>query len=414
MDRKRLKVLLSAYACEPGKGSEPGVGWNLALQVARYHDVTVITREDNRPHIEGELASRPVTNLQFVYFDFNRRGFGGSVLGTNARYYWWQLGAYRVARKLHQTKAFDLVHHVTYARYWSPSLMFRLRIPFVWGPVGGGESTPRALRRSLHISARSTELMRDVARWAGEHDPLVRATAKWAVVALATTEETADRLRVLGAKRVVVHPNVGLSDQECERLSSIDRSKESTIKFLSVGRLIHTKGFDIGLRAFAQARIPGAEYLIIGDGPERRYLESVARQLDVERQVRFLGARPRVEVLQHLTSAQALVHPSLHDSGGFVCAEAMAAGIPVICLDTGGPGYLVPCEAGIKVNATLESNTIELLADAMRIVANNPQLRETLGRHGRRYVRQNLTWEAHGCYLAELYQEVVSQSNGSS
>ena len=52
----RLRVLISAYACEPGKGSEPEVGWQWALQMARFHDVTVLTRTNNREAIEKELV----------------------------------------------------------------------------------------------------------------------------------------------------------------------------------------------------------------------------------------------------------------------------------------------------------------------------------------------------------------------
>src|SRR6185436_1448985 len=68
---KRLKVLMSAYACEPGKGSEPEVGWQWALQMARFHDVTVLTRANNRPAIETALreleGKQPLP--RFVYHD---------------------------------------------------------------------------------------------------------------------------------------------------------------------------------------------------------------------------------------------------------------------------------------------------------------------------------------------------------
>ena len=57
---KRLKVLISAYACESGKGSESGVGWNMVSEMAKYHDIWVMTRANNRPVIEAEQAKNPV------------------------------------------------------------------------------------------------------------------------------------------------------------------------------------------------------------------------------------------------------------------------------------------------------------------------------------------------------------------
>ena len=53
----RLRVLLIAYACEPGRGSEPGTGWNMAIALSEHHDVTVITRANNREAIECHLGN---------------------------------------------------------------------------------------------------------------------------------------------------------------------------------------------------------------------------------------------------------------------------------------------------------------------------------------------------------------------
>jgi hypothetical protein len=72
-----LKLLMSAYACEPGKGSEPGVGWRWALEAARLgHEVWTLTRENNRPGIEAALAGLGAglaSRLHFVYYDLPPR-----------------------------------------------------------------------------------------------------------------------------------------------------------------------------------------------------------------------------------------------------------------------------------------------------------------------------------------------------
>ena len=69
---ERLKILLSAYACEPGRGSEQGVGWNWARQMAKEHEVWVVTRANNRMPIETALAWDPLPNAHFVYYDLPR------------------------------------------------------------------------------------------------------------------------------------------------------------------------------------------------------------------------------------------------------------------------------------------------------------------------------------------------------
>ena len=139
-----MKLLISAYACEPGRGSEAGVGWNCVLQAARFHEVWVLTRKNNREPIENALQTDPLENVRFVYFDLPRwsRFWKRRTRGLQLYYYLWQIGAYFVARKLHRRVGFDLTHHVTFVNYWLPSLLPLLPVPFLWGPVGGGESAP--------------------------------------------------------------------------------------------------------------------------------------------------------------------------------------------------------------------------------------------------------------------------------
>jgi hypothetical protein len=141
-----VRVLVSAYACEPGKSSEPGVGWNWVRQIARFNEVWVVTRANNRPPIEAALAKDPIPNVHFVYFDLPAWARFWKKRGYNVRpyYYLWQLGVYFVVRKLHRHVVFELVHHVTFVNYWLPSFLAILPVPFVLGPVGGGESAPRA------------------------------------------------------------------------------------------------------------------------------------------------------------------------------------------------------------------------------------------------------------------------------
>jgi glycosyltransferase involved in cell wall biosynthesis len=215
---------------------------------------------------------------------------------------------------------FDLVHHVTFVKYWAPSFMPLLPLPFVWGPVGGGDVTPPALWRGLSWRGKLYETFRELARWLGEHDPFVRFAARHSALALAVTPRTAERLRRLGAPRVEMFPQCGLNDEEIRRLGSLVMPPAEPVRFLSVGQLLHHKGFDLGLRAFHRANIPGARYWIVGEGPERSRLRDLARNLGISRQVRFLGQLSREDALDRIGRCHILVHPSLHDSGGWVRA----------------------------------------------------------------------------------------------
>lgn len=410
---KRLQVLVSAFYCVPGLGSEEGVGWNLPKEIAKHHEVWVVTRAANRSRIEAEIARNPVSpTLHIVYYDLPtwlRWWAHGIYLERHLYYYLWQVCIYFLARQLHREVGFDLVHHVTFVKYWIPNFLALLPIPFVWGPVGGGESVPKAFWHDFSFRGRIHDAVRAISRWLLEHDPFLRLTTRRSVLAQAATRETADRMRKLGARDVQVFPAIGLPTEEIEQLSRYPVAESFPIRLISIGRLLYFKGFDLGLLAFARTQLPEVEYWIVGDGPERRRLEVLARRLGKEDRVRFWGTLPRDKTLAKLGECHILVHPSLRDSGGYVLLEAMAAGRAVICLDLGGSAVQVTEETGSKIAASNPEQVVFDLANSIAYLAHSPEVRIRMGEAGKRRVRETYDWVTKGRYWAELYEEILNQ-----
>jgi len=408
-----MKILVSAYACEPGCGSEEGAGWNAISALAKSYETWVLTRTIFRSAIEAELSHHPIPSLHFIYFDpfgwtEDWRGQQGVV---QLHYYLWQIQAYFKARPLHQQMGFDIVHHVTYGKFWSPSFLALLPIPFIWGPVGGGEQAPKSFWADFSLRGQVYEILRDLAQRLGEQDPFTRITARRSVSALATTEESLQRLSKLGAKNVQVFPQTGLPKLEIDRLAQYRIPENSSIKFISMGRLLHWKGYHLAVRALSRAKLPGVEYWLLGDGPERERLEALAEALGVKSQVKFWGNLPREQSLSKLGECHVLLHPSLHDSGGLTCLEGMAASRPVICLDLGGPATQVTQETGIKVPASNPEQAVQGLAEAMTRLADDSELRMRLGRASQKRVQEVYDWEVKGQVWTQLYKEVLAQKH---
>lgn len=409
---KRLKVLISAYTCEPGKGSEPGVGWNVVQQVSRFHEVWVLTRTDRRAEIEPELAKHPLPNVHWIYYElpwilrFYRKGTRLQSL----HYYLWQYGAYFAARQAHRQHRFDLTHHVTYVRYWTPSSLSLLRLPFIWGPVGGGESAPRSFYKTLTPRGRFFEFLRDLARGVAHFDPMVHFTARRATVGLATTRETSEKMRQVGCKNIQISSALTLLEDERALLNALPARQAAPFRLVSLGRLIDWKGFHLGLMAFAELlrTHPDSEYWVIGSGKQQPYLESLIQSLGIGHRVKLWGALPRAQTMATLAECDVLVHPSLHDSGGLVCLEAMAAARPVICLDLGGPGVQVTPETGFALPATTPEQAVRDLTRAMAQLADDPDLRRRMGEAGQRRVADVFDWNVKGEQLNALYQDVAA------
>ena len=132
-------ILASAYAINPYKGSEDGMGWNFVLQIAKYNQVIAITRENNRPHIENYIAENPnalYQQIQFLYFDlpYWMRFWKKAGRGAMLYYLLWQ---YAIVNFIKQKNLhFDIVHNLNFHNDWTPSFLWKLEKPFVWGPIG--------------------------------------------------------------------------------------------------------------------------------------------------------------------------------------------------------------------------------------------------------------------------------------
>jgi glycosyltransferase involved in cell wall biosynthesis len=412
---RQLKILLSAYACEPGRGSEPGVGWHTAKEIAQHHQVWVLTSNTHKVAIEGELSTNPIPNLHFVYLD----PFGWvydwsqqkrlSLWDVHLHCYLWQIRALSIAKRLHKEIKFDISHHVTYVKYAIPSFLWLLPIPFIWGPVGGAETAPKAFWQDFNLRAKTYEYLRNLMHRIGEIDPFVHLTARKSDITWVTTEQTAKPIRRMGGKNVDVVVESGLTQSEIEELALLPLPDRSLIRFISMGRLLHWKGFHLGLKAFAKAQIADAEYYFLGDGPELERLQVIARNYGISDRVKFLGQLSRQEALRRLGESHVLVHPSLHDSGGWVCLEAMASGRPIICLDLGGPGVQVTPDTGFKISAQSPEQVIEDIAKVMIQLSKTPELIEQKSQAGKKRVLEEFSWQSRSRFLVRTYRELLSK-----
>lgn len=409
-----LKVLISAYSCQPGLGSEPGVGWNTISQVSRLHEVWVLTAAEQREAIEAELAQNPMPNVHWNYVDvpdWLTRSWKKGERGRRIHYGLWQYWAYLKGKQLHQQIGFDIVHHITFVSYWTPSYLALLDVPFVWGPIGGGDSTPRVFYSTLSWKSRRNEFLRDSVRMIAHHlDPFVRLTASHAAIALPTTERTADKVRSLGARDVRVTSEVALAHEDIELLNAPRvRQGDEPFRVVSLGRLLGWKGYHLGIQAFAQLQksVPASEYWIVGTGPENDRLKMLAETLGVVDKVRFMGNVPREEAFRLLTQADVFLHPSLHDTGSWVCLEAMAAGLPVVCLHLAGPATLITDETGFRVPVSSLKQSINDLGLALLQLAQEPELRQRMSTAGRERIRANFDWNSKGEQFDRIYRELV-------
>jgi glycosyltransferase involved in cell wall biosynthesis len=279
--------------------------------------------------------------------------------------------------------------------------MGALGIPFIFGPVGGGETMPAKLRRGLPWASRFRESLRNFGNAMVKVDPLMHFTFSRASVIACTTNETRQRIPARFHHKCIVLQTIGVDvdDRPIAQVPATDGPR-----FLFVGRLLYWKGLHLVLRALAEVRecLPSVRLKVIGEGSDLPWLKRVAEQCGVADIVDWIPWMPREEIFREYHNNTAFVFPSLHDSGGLVVLEALAAGLPVICLNLGGPGANVNSSCGVIVEATHsdEGTVRRSLAEAMIALASKPELRDALVSNCVPRARQ-LSWEraVEGLYV---------------
>jgi len=407
---RRKRILLSAFACEPYKGSEPEVGWQWAMQMARFHDVTVFTQTKYQPVVESGLKDLPANQPkpEFAYFDLHPvlqklQEFG---LGLRIYYVLWQKRAQAEIRRMHEKKPFDLLHHVTFAAFRYPAAIWGHGVPCIWGPVGGIESVPPPLLPWRHPVWLVVEAFRNFSNFvqASRYNQLPKRAAASDRV-LVSTAEMHRALAKLGFESQLM-PTIGLKTGELP-FRSHERGP-GPLRLLYVGKLIMLKGIDLALKALSISGT-NATLTLIGTGNYLSAAKQLTKEFGLENRVFFRGQLTRDQVLALYPEFDVMIFPSLHDTGGYSVIEAMFNEVPVICLDCGGPAMAVQPGCGIKVPIGVRKQVTEGLASAIRQYDQDRQLLFAHGKAARKSILEHYDWDQKGIQMNEVYEQVLTR-----
>jgi len=426
----KLRVLACAFACDPegrsGHGAgEDQLGWNLINQLSRWCELWVLSHPNNRPGVESALAKRPNPALHFHYLRLptwleclSKHHKGGIQIYS----YLWQMAAYLAGRRLHREFHFDVFHHMTYANDWMASFIGAcLRIPFVRGPGGGADRTPRAFLKEYCFGDRLWERFRSLGQWLLRQDPFFRIGEHRARAILVCNREALKRVPQKHRSKATVFPVIGVSSSDLVATVRVERPAK-TFRVVSAGKLLYWKGFGLVIKAFKAFldthTTPGVEQkpelIIVGDGPEFPRLRALARRLGLQGDVRFDGWLPHDEVLARMRSCDVFLYASLRDGGGAVVVEALAAGLPVVCLDLGGPGMHVTEGCGIKVEAECPEQAVRDLAAALARLYQDKGLRHRMGKSARERAQRDYHWDRLGDRMLEIYEHALGRELGTT
>lgn len=425
----RKRIFVSAYACEPGLGSEIGVGWHWVLEMSKYFDLWVLTRRSNMPNINAWLAENPdFSNINFIYYDLPKwaRFWKKGLRGVRLYYILWQLCSNNIVKRTMIENNISIFHHLTYGNaLWNVS-RYGSKQTFIWGPVGGLETIPENFSRHYDTKCRIIEKFRRFAVACAKLNVGFYYRCKQADIILCKTEHTLKRIPQRFAAKAILFTDVAAdviahSDAAINMAADVtahsdiingsnlpaahnasSNSIDKAINFISVGRLDAWRGFDLVLEAFALARKQNNRLTltVVGDGNDKGRLLSIVDKLDISSSVSFTGNVPMSEYKSLMHTADVVVNAALKEGAVTVSFDAVSLGKPLICLDTTGYTHCFSEKYAVIIPILERDVVIDKIKDAMLTLANNEQ-RYQMSLNALN-ASSSLSWQNHGKQFRDI------------
>lgn len=401
------KIFISAYACEPGLGSEIGVGWHWVLEMSKYFDLWVLTRESNRLSIEPWIAEHPeFAHIHWLYFDLPKwaRFWKKGLRGVRTYYNIWQLCTNSLVRRTMQENNIKVFHHLTYGNVLWKVSSYGQRQVFIWGPVGGLETIPAEFSR--HYSWRS-RIIEGIRRLSVKMLPLNRgflARCSRADLILCKTEITRNLIPAQYRNKAVLFTDVAV-DSTSQKFQN--KTENGVTRFLVVGRLDAWRGFDLAIEAMADAvkKNPHIHLTILGKGNDETRLRKLVAQRGLNEWLTFAGSVSMKEYQRMMAETDAVINPSLKEGAVTVSFDTLAMGKPLICLDTTGYTRYFNNDYAVVIPRCNRKKVIADLTTAI-LRLTDADVRRQLGEKAI-LAGKEFTWEHHGKEIARVINEHV-------
>lgn len=363
----KKKVLISAFACNPTQGTEPGYGWNFSIEMSKHFSVHCLVRLIDKQDIEFAM-SQPSNNKSDITFHFVKvpnvleKLWSLSGIWVYMYYLTWQFYAFTYAKKLILIDKIniDFVHHITWGSLQLGTFLYKLNKYLIIGPVGGGQITPKELYQYLGNGIYLEYLRNIVSFLMVRINPACYNSIKHAKFILCSNQETLDltiKIRKKNNKGVYLFPDTIIPLWLVEIAGK--NKKEFNVnetKILWIGRFLSRKGLELAIEVISTLKHLPISVVFVGDGSKFNEIQLLAKNKGIDHIVSFKGNVPHRDVADYYMKTDVLLFTSYRESGGVQLMEALALGVPIVCLDIHGAKNIVPKEASIKVD--LSNNVV--------------------------------------------------------
>ena len=406
-----LNVLINAYAVSPNWGSEPGMGWNWVVNLAKYCNLYIITEGEWKDDIEAVVKTLPQKDhLHFYYNPLPDRIRKMCWNQGDWRFYWyyrkWQKRTFEIAQSIIGEHHIDVIHQLNMIGFREPGFLWKIKdIPFVWGPVGGMELMPTGYLAGTGLVQKLKVYLKNfLNNLQRKYQPRLLSVLNRADAVIAATKGVYDLIANYHHKKVILINETGCYVNQ----NQVNESADS-FDVLWVGKFDYRK--QLGLALHVIANMPKdclVKLHVAGSGQAlevNRYKE-LAKDLGIENRVEWHGLMPHDKVLALMSKCDLFLFTSIMEGTPHVVLEALQNNLPIVCLDTCGQAGVVDDTIGFKIPVTNTNQSIRDFTDTIINLYNHRDLLTKLKSNCLERQKQ-LSWDNKARQMVEIYEDTL-------
>jgi len=415
------KIIVLAYQISPFRGSEYSVAWNYVTEMSKDNELVVLYGASGNhmgdfDDFEKNLKFNGIKNVLFLAIKPNI--FARTINVLNKKdwfsyafyfaYRIWHLQAYNIALQLTKNEKFDLIHFLNPIGYREPGYLWKINIPYMWGPISGTVNRPILLFKGLSTKEK---VFFQIRNWINTlqfiHNSRLKNALLRTDLLLTATTENQKKIQDYYNKSSIYFPENGIVNSSILFPSrKINLDSNDIINILWIGSIDARKSLIILLDALAMLNINNWKLHVIGDGPKKISMQNIAKQVQIENNVVWHGQITREDVFNLLQLGHLNVISSLGEGNPTTIWEAMANGIPTIALNHCGMKDVICEKCGIRIDISSYDQVINDIADVLSDLLENPNKINILS-EGVNECIGNFTWEMRRKLFNQFYNTAI-------
>lgn len=411
-----LSILINAYACSPGMGSEPGMAWNWCVNLAKHCELHIITEGEFREQIEAALKTLPQgKNMHFYYNpvsdEIRKMCWNQGDWRFYTYYKEWQWKTYEMTRDICRHTHIDILHQLNMIGFREPGYLWKIEgIPFVWGPIGGLKQFPEAYLKGAGLKMQLfNKLKNRINVYQIRHDKRVTAALHKASLLISSIPDSYTAIKKHQHLESIIIPETG-----CFNAPDVptERFDEKTFHVMWVGKFDFRKQLPLALHTLAQTKNKHIILDIYGTGNETQVsaAKQLSGELGIAGQIIWHGSQPNQVVIDAMRRVQLFFFTSVSEDTSTVVLEAISNRLPVLCFNACGMASVIDEKVGHKIELTHPRQSVIDFAEALNRFEKNRDLLKACSRNCKER-QEELSWNNKAKRMVELYNQLLKTNN---